>query len=65
MMRKTGCADADRYDLKELEFHNRVRDAYLELAVRYPDFWRVIDASASKEKVLADSLAVLREYGLI
>lgn len=65
MKRKSGCADADRYDLKEFEFHKRVRDAYLELSVKYPDFWRVIDASQSKEKVLADSIATLNEFGMI
>lgn len=63
--RKSGCDDADRYDMKELEFHRRVRDAYLELGVRYPDFWRTIDASQSKEKVLCDSLKILSEFGLI
>lgn len=65
MQRKSNCSDADRYDLKELEFHRRVRDAYLELSVKYPDFWRVIDASQSKEKVLADSLEALKHYGMI
>ena len=63
--RKEGCSDVDRYDLKELEFHRRVRDAYLELSVKYPDFWRVIDASQSREGVLSDSLAALREFGMI
>lgn len=65
MARKSGCSDVDRYDTMELEFHRRVRDAYLELSVKYPDFWRVIDASQSKEKVLEDSLATLREFGMI
>lgn len=65
MQRKAGCTDADRYDLKELEFHKRVRDAYLELSLMYPDFWRVIDASQTKEAVLSDSLAVLREFGMV
>ncbi len=65
MQRKTGCADADRYDMKEFDFHRRVRDAYLELSVKFPDFWRVIDASKSKESVLADSLSTLREFGMI
>jgi len=65
ILRKTGCSDIDRYDMKELAFHSRVRDAYLELSVKYPDIWKVIDASQSKEKVLCDSLAILRERGLV
>lgn len=65
MARKTGCSDIDRYDMKELDFHRRARDAYLELAEMYKDFWKVIDASQSKQAVLEDSLAALREFGLI
>lgn len=65
MERKTGCSDIDRFDMKELEFHRRAREAYLELAEKYKDNWRVIDASKSKEEVLADSLAALKEFGLI
>lgn len=65
LLRKTGCSDIDRYDMKEFEFHVRVRDAYMELATRYKDCWRVIDASQSKEKVLIDSLEALREFGMI
>ncbi|HSV94544.1 MAG TPA: dTMP kinase [Spirochaetia bacterium] len=64
MQRKSGCTDADRYDVMEMEFHKRVRQAYMDLSVKYPDFWRVIDASQSKEKVVADSLAVLREFDM-
>ncbi|HCQ31563.1 TPA: dTMP kinase [Candidatus Collierbacteria bacterium] len=65
IMRKEGCSDVDRYDLKELSFHARVRDAYLELSAQYPEIWKVIDASRSQEQVLADCLAILRERGII
>jgi len=65
LMRKSGCTDIDRYDMKELSFHSRVRDAYLELAHLYPDIWRVIDASQSKELVLRDALMALRDGGMI
>jgi dTMP kinase len=65
MARKAGCEDVDRYDMKELDFHNRVRDSYLELSVQYPNIWKVIDASKTKEEVLADSLVALRERGLV
>lgn len=65
MMRKSGCDDIDRFDKKDLDFHRRVREAYLDLSVKYADCWKVIDASKSKEEVLADSLNALRERGLI
>lgn len=65
MARKKNCEDIDRYDMKELEFHARVRDSYLELSQKYPEIWRIIDASKSKEEVLAETLAVLKERGMI
>ncbi len=65
VFRKKDCADIDRYDMKELEFHARVRDSYLELSVQYPDIWKVIDASKPKEEVLIDSLLALKERGLV
>ncbi|EHJ20303.1 thymidylate kinase [Pediococcus acidilactici MA18/5M] len=39
--------DVDRLDLEQLDFHERVRDAYLALAKRYPERIVVIDASQS------------------
>jgi len=65
MIRKKGCADLDRYDMRELAFHTRVRESYLELAYKYRDFWRVIDASQPVEAVLSDSLLVLHEFGFV
>ena len=63
--RKSGCTDIDRYDMKELDFHARVRDSYLELSVQYPEIWKVIDASKSKEEVLKDTIEVLTKRGFI
>ncbi len=57
--------DLDIHDLKGLDFHRRVRDNYLELGFRYPNFWRTIDASQSVEAVFADSLAVLSQAGIL
>lgn len=65
VVRKVGCTDVDRYDMKELAFHTRVREAYLELAYQLRDHWKVIDASQSKEKVLADSIEALHEFGIL
>lgn len=65
MARKKNCEDIDRYDMKELEFHARVRDSYLELSQKYPEIWKVIDASQSPEAVLADALAAMQERGMI
>lgn len=41
----------DRFELEELEFHQRVRQGYLEIAKAEPDRWRVIDATGTIETV--------------
>ena len=38
-------ADWNRFEDEELSFHQRVRDAYLELVEGEPERWRVIDAT--------------------
>jgi len=65
ILRKKDCSDIDRYDMKKLDFHARVRDSYFELATMFPDIWKVIDASGSPEQVLADCIAALKERGMI
>lgn len=43
--------EVNRLDLEKLEFHNKVRNTFLELAERYEDRYVIIDASQSKEEV--------------
>lgn len=43
--------EVNRLDLEKLEFHNKVRNTFLELSKRYPDRYVVIDASKQKEEV--------------
>ncbi len=52
---------SDRFEQRELDFHHRVREGFLELA-RGPEgrVFRVLDAAASPEEVEA---AVWREFG--
>lgn len=40
-----------RFDAESIEFHNRVRNGFLELARREPERWVVIDAVGSIEDV--------------
>lgn len=44
--------EVNRLDKESLAFHESVREAYLELAKRYPERIRIIDASQSLEKVV-------------
>ena len=44
-------ADWNRFEAEALEFHQRVRQGYLELARREPDRWLVVDASGPRDSV--------------
>jgi dTMP kinase len=59
----------DRLDSEAAEFHIRVRDAYLEIARRDPDRFRVIDARGSIEQthdaVMKIVIPFLKDRGLV
>ena len=48
---KNANREVNRLDLEKLDFHNKVRQTFLELAKRYPDRYVVIDASKNREEV--------------
>lgn len=52
----------DRFERQALDFFNRVRDGYLELAAREPDRFRVIDAAAPLARVSAQIIAAIDRY---
>ena len=43
--------EVNRLDLEELDFHNKVRNGFLDLARKYPERYVIIDASQSREDV--------------
>jgi len=49
----------DRFEQEKVEFFERVRSAYLEMAVRYPQRYRIIDASQPLEAVQQQLAAML------
>ena len=51
--------EVNRLDLEKLEFHNKVRDTFLELAKRYPERFVIIDASKSREEVAHATLEAI------
>jgi dTMP kinase len=51
----------NRLDRESLEFHERVRATYLELAGTDPDHWVVVDGTASVTDVAADVQHILAE----
>jgi len=46
-------AEEGRFEAEALSFHHRVRRAYLDLAVRYPERIRVVDASGTPDDVFS------------
>ncbi|MCQ2800366.1 MAG: dTMP kinase [Bacilli bacterium] len=51
--------EVNRLDLEKIEFHNKVRNTFLELARRYPERFVVIDASQSRENVAKKTLETM------
>ncbi len=53
--------ELDRFESENKDFHNRVRQSYLELAKADPNRWIVLDASLSPEKLQQTLFEKLRE----
>ncbi len=51
---RVGQSELNRMDRKELAFHQRVRDGYLQMAAHEPERWLVLDASRSIEAIRDD-----------
>jgi dTMP kinase len=70
LRRKAGgdMAEWNRMERKQLEYHRRVRDGYLELARRDPGRWVVLDAGADvhtlQEHIRREILSRLRLMGV-
>ena len=44
-----------------IQFHERVRNGYLEMATADPDRWVVINADRPKEEIHEEVVSILRE----
>lgn len=55
LMRKRGqdAAEWNRMEQRELEYHERVRAGYLEMAHAEPDRWRIVEATQPFDRVQA------------
>ena len=51
----------NRLDAEALEFHQQVRDGYLELVKQEPARWEVVDAARSVEEVQKDIRGLVQE----
>ncbi len=55
-------SEPDRFEREKVAFFERVREAYLELARRFPERIRIIDASLSLEAVRREALRALEAF---
>lgn len=51
----------DRIEAEKLDFFQRARDCYLQMAQHAPQRYRVVDAAQPVEKVIADMQAILKK----
>lgn len=58
--RHQDAGNVNRIDRADVQFHRRVRDAYLRLAAERPGAWTVIDAAQPPDAVLADICQAIR-----
>lgn len=58
---KNADREVNRLDLEKIEFHNKVRQTFLDLAKRFPDRFVIIDASKSRQQVAEDTLKAILE----
>jgi dTMP kinase len=49
--RRRGSANPDRFEAETIDFHEKLRQAYLALAAAEPERCVIVDAAAPKEKV--------------
>jgi len=58
--RRNGTSKNDRLDLEGLEFHKKVRQAYLDLAEKESERFEVVDASASIEEIAEEVWKIVK-----
>ena len=51
--------EVNRLDLEKIDFHNKVRESFLDLAKRFPERFVIIDASQDRESVARDTMEAI------
>lgn len=54
--------DQGRFEKEKMEFHRKVRGGYLDLAEKYRDRFRIIDAARSVDEVKKDVCTLMDSY---
>ena len=51
--------EVNRLDLEKIDFHNKVRQSFLDLAKRFPDRFVIINANQDREAVAKDTMEAI------
>jgi dTMP kinase len=65
MARKGGRKDADRYDIREIDFHKKVRKSYKEIGKKIGRVWKTLDASRPVGEIHGETLKLLKRYNIL
>ena len=52
--------EVNRFDMKSLEYHQKVRNAYLEVANKFKDRIVIVDASRTVEEIVAEVYEIIK-----
>ncbi len=52
---------SDRFEQRDIEFHNGVREAFLKTQERFPERIQIVDATDTQENVLTSVLSLMQE----
>ena len=56
---RRGLGDDDRFEALDLAFHERVRQAFLELAAAEPERFRILDGALAPEELAGAAIAAM------
>lgn len=62
LRRNKGANKIDRFEIEEIEFHERVRRGYHEIAEKEPERIKIIDASGTKEETHSMVAGVVAKF---
>ena len=65
MKRKAGHKDSDRYDVKKVNFHRKVRMSYRQLGKKMRRTWKTVDALKSIDEVHQETLILLKKCKIV
>lgn len=54
--------EPNNWDKSNWEFHQKIRNGYLELKKCFPERIKVVDAGRSEDKVLEEVQSVIKKY---